>query len=62
MKFSRVLNPYYKANTIILSTNKTIEIDVILDDPFVDEIIESPFNWYSNYINKFTEQGLTLSN
>ncbi|PKU64620.1 hypothetical protein MA16_Dca015881 [Dendrobium catenatum] len=53
------LNPETKANNVIPSTRKTTRDRCNLDDPFMDEIIELPFDWYSNSANRFAKQGLT---
>ncbi|PKU68827.1 hypothetical protein MA16_Dca021006 [Dendrobium catenatum] len=53
------LNPETKANNFIPYTSKPPETDVTLTDPFMDDIIDLPYDWYSNAANRFAKQALS---
>ncbi|KAL0903952.1 hypothetical protein M5K25_026016 [Dendrobium thyrsiflorum] len=61
VKVSPALSDDCKTAKFIPSTSKNIETDVNIDDPFMNEIVELPFDWYPYGVKNLIEQGLTPS-
>ncbi|KAL0913100.1 hypothetical protein M5K25_016532 [Dendrobium thyrsiflorum] len=57
VKVSPALSDDCKTAKFIPSTSKNIETDVNIDDPFMNEIVELPFDWYPYGVKNLIEQG-----
>lgn len=61
VKVSPALSNDCKAAKFVPSSSKNIETDVHIDDPFMNEIVELPFDWYPYCVKYLVEHGLTPS-
>ncbi|KAL0923151.1 hypothetical protein M5K25_007199 [Dendrobium thyrsiflorum] len=59
VKVSPALSDDCKTAKFIPSTSKNIETDVNIDDPFMNEIVELPFDWYPYGVKNLIEQGVS---
>ncbi|KAL0907001.1 hypothetical protein M5K25_025536 [Dendrobium thyrsiflorum] len=60
VKVSPALSDDCKTAKFIPSTSKNIETDVNIDDPFMNEIVELPFDWYPYGVKNLIEQGISF--